>query len=96
MAVIAQGPQRDAERRLYRRWMGVDNGKLTAGEAVFDCSVLDFSAGGARLATAAKLYPDSEVVFSMRGLPPVPATIVRAERQGLALRFNDAPLYVFR
>ena len=96
MTVIARSREHDAERRMYRRWMAVDNGKLTAGKAVFDCSVLDFSAGGARLATAARLHPESEVVFSMRGLPPVPATIVRAERQGLALRFNDAPLYVFR
>ncbi len=86
------------ERRAFARWSGPESGELTIGGETRPCRVINFSAGGVRLAAVGSppLAPGDEVVLGLRGLPPLAAVVVWASDEGVGLEFRDRPQYVFR
>ena len=89
---------RDERREFPRRGFpdGPEDGTLVADTVSWSCVVHNVSAGGALLVTDAPLTPGARVTLEVAGLPPVRAEVVRADRDGLGVRFIDGPEYLFR
>ncbi len=86
------------ERRQFPRHGfpdGPESGTVVVGTGSWSCVVHNVSAGGALLVTEAPLTPGARFTLEVGGVPPVQAEVVRADRDGLGVRFTDGPEYRF-
>ncbi|MCP5368793.1 MAG: PilZ domain-containing protein [Hyphomicrobiales bacterium] len=84
------------EGRAYARWLIGEAGTVRVGDAAVPCTVVNVSAGGMLLRTAARGEAGDRVAVALAGLLPFDARVVRTGDGEMAVAFDGGPQYVFR
>jgi hypothetical protein len=88
---VSAPTQTGAEQRRFTRKAVVWPGRVATEDGTLDCSVLNLSAGGARLRVVDALAPDAIVNLRIAGVGRFPARVVWRREHNVGVEFRMPP-----